>query len=181
MEFLGDAVIDEVLASWLYLKYPDTSEGFLTKRRSSLVNKRFLYRMAEHLTLPDYIRVDPSVNMNERKVALNIVGDVYESIVGAIYLDGGPKSARKFIRQSLISHASEANYNSNYKGTLIEYCHRKHFRGPTFKVVSVKGPEHRKTFQISVIIDDEKEFIGSGNSKKEAEQNAAKKALDAFQ
>ncbi len=180
MEFLGDAIIDEVLASWLYLKYPDTSEGFLTKRRSALVNKRFLFRMAEYLTLPDYIKVDPSVNMHERKVSLNIIGDVYESVVGAIYLDGGPKSSRKFIHYSLISRYSEANYNSNYKGTLIELCHRKHYRGPSFKVDSVSGPDHRKTYHISVIINDDMEFIGSGENKKDAEQNAAKKALDTF-
>ncbi|MBC8479114.1 MAG: ribonuclease III [FCB group bacterium] len=180
MEFLGDAVIDEILSAWLYEKYPDAGEGFLTKRRSALVNRGFLFKMASHLNLMKFIVTDPSVAISDKKVAQKIASDVYESIVGAIYLDGGFKAVKNFIHRTLIANEFEAEFNSNHKGNLIESCHRRGLETPIFSVETIVGPEHRKTFTVIVNIGMDMQFSGSANSKKEAEQIAAKFALDSL-
>jgi len=181
LEFLGDAVLDYVVSEWLFNKYTNMDEGQLTKKRASLVNRTFLGMLGQAFGLINHIFVDPGVDIKDNKVIQNISADIYESIVGGIFIDGGEKSAIKFIYQTLIHLQGQADENSNYKGTLIELSHRKGLNSPTFELTDSKGPEHEKIFHIRVKLSDGQTYDGTGRSKKVAEQNAAKIALENMQ
>ena len=181
LEFLGDAVLDHAVSEWLFNKYKKMDEGKLTKKRASLVNRTFLGRLGQKLGLVNYIFVDSGVDIKDNKVIQNISADIYESIVGAIFLDGGDKSAIKFIYKTLIHLQDQADENLNYKGTLIELSHRKGLNSPTFELTNSKGPEHDKIFHIQVKLSNGQTYDGTGQSKKAAEQNAAKIALETMQ
>ena len=180
LEFLGDAVLDQVVSEWLFNRYFKMDEGQLTKKRSSLVNRTFLGMLGQEFGLINHIFVDSGVNIKDPKVIRNISADVYESIVGAIFLDGGEKPAIKFIHKTLIPFQGQADVNSNYKGTLIELSHRKGLSSPIFELTNSKGPEHNKVFHIQVKLSNGKIYNGMGQSKKAAEQNAARVALEAM-
>jgi len=177
LEFLGDAIIDHVVSHWLFNKYEQSDEGTLTKKRAALVNRNFLARLGNNLKITEIIYIDPGVNLNDSKVANNICADVYEAIVGAIYLDGGYKNAANFIKRTLCLSEYLASEDSNYKGQLIEYCHSKNLSVPQFEVLESHGPEHERIFTIKVLIDNEKHWIGRGTTKKEAEQDASQRAI----
>ena len=178
LEFLGDAIIDQTVSIWLFKKYPHFDEGTLTKKRSSLVNRDFLSMLGKKLQIMDVIRIEPSVNTNDPKVITNIASDVYEAIVGAIYLDGGFKEVSKFIRRTLCLSEHLADEDVNYKGQLIEYCHSNNLPPPQFTILDSHGPEHEKTFIIKVIISPYKSWRGIGSTKKSAEQDAAQRAIN---
>ena len=101
LEFLGDAIIDHVVSLWLFKKYVQCDEGTLTKKRAELVNREFLAMLGKNLQVTEVIKFDSGVNINDEKVANNIAADVYEAIVGAIYLDGGYEDATAFITRTL--------------------------------------------------------------------------------
>ena len=101
LEFLGDAIIDHVVSHWLYIKYANSNEGSLTKKRAALVNRDFLAMLGKKLNIIDIVNIDSGVNLNDKKVSDNISADIYESIVGAIYIDGGYGNAEKFIHRTL--------------------------------------------------------------------------------
>ena len=178
LEFVGDAVIDQTVSLWLFKKYPNSDEGNLTKIRSTLVNREFLSIMGMNLKLSKYIRVDQSVNISDPKVLGKISADVFEAIVGAIYLDGGYKYASKFINKTICKHDFLALKDQNYKGQLIEYCHKMGLPSPQFNIISSSGPEHEKTFIVNVEINEKNIWEGTGSTKKSAEQNCAKKAIE---
>ena len=178
LEFVGDAVIDQTISIWLFKKYPSYDEGLLTKKRSALVNRNFLAIVGEHLNLIDFVKVDPSVNITDSKVSNKIIADVYEALVGAIYLDGGYKSASKFVKSTLCKSEHLSINDENYKGQLIEYCHRNGFPTPQFTIIKSKGPEHEKIFFVSVIINANQKWEGTGSTKKSAEQNCALNAIN---
>ena len=178
LEFLGDAIIDQSVSIWLFKKYPQSDEGTLTKKRSSLVNRSFLSMLGKKLNVMDVIRIEQSVNINDPKVTTNISSDVYEAIVGAIYLDSGYKEVFKFIKRTLCLYEQLADGDLNYKGQLIEYCHSNNLPPPQFTIVDSQGPEHEKTFIIKVIISPDKSWRGVGSTKKSAEQDAAQRAIN---
>jgi ribonuclease-3 len=180
LEFLGDAVLDHVVSEWLFNKFKTMDEGQLTKKRASLVNRIFLGMLGQKLGLVDHIIIDSGVDIKDQKVLKNLSADIYESILGAIFLDGGEKSAIKFIHTTLIHLKDHADENSNYKGTLIELSHRKGFNSPLFELINSKGPEHDKIFHIRVKLSNGETYDGTGQSKKAAEQNAAKMALESI-
>jgi ribonuclease-3 len=180
LEFLGDAIIDQVVSYWLFKKYPKSDEGILTKKRSSLVNRSFLSMLGRNLKVMDVVRIEKSVNTKDPKVIANISADVYEAIVGAIYLDGGFQEAYKFINKTLCLSEHLAGEDQNYKGQLIEYCHCNNLPAPQFNIVDSHGPEHEKTFIINVIIDPEQTWRGIGSTKKSAEQNGAQLAINSL-
>ena len=178
LEFIGDAVIDQTVSIWLFNLYPDSDEGTLTKKRSSLVNRDFLAHMGHKLNLIDFVQADPSVKINDPKVSNKIAADIYEAIVGAIYLDGGYKKASSFIKKTLCSDDHLINIqDTNYKGQLIEYCHQNGFLPPQFIIKDSYGPEHNKTFMVKVKISDNEIWEGVGSTKKSAEQQCAQNAL----
>ena len=178
LEFLGDAIIDQTVSIWLFRKYPQYDEGTLTKKRSSLVNRDFLSMLGKKLNVMDVIRIEQSVNINDPKVITNIASDVYEAIVGAIYLDGGFKQVSKFIKRTLCLSEHLADGDLNYKGQLIEYCHSNNLPPPQFNIIDSRGPEHEKIFIIKVIIPPDKSWRGTGSTKKSAEQDAAQHAIN---
>ena len=178
LEFLGDAVIDQTVSIWLFKKYPQSDEGTLTKKRASLVNRGFLSMLGQNLGVVDVLRIEQGVNVNDAKVAMNITADVYEAIVGAIYLDGGYREASSFIKRTLCLSEHLADENQNYKGQLIEYCHSNNLSVPQFNIVDSKGPEHEKTFIVKVAIPPKQSWVGIGTTKKDAEQDGAQRAIN---
>ena len=178
LEFLGDAIIDQVVSNWLFIKYPKSDEGTLTKKRSSLVNRNFLSMLGTNLKVMTVVRIEQSVNTKDPKVIANISADVYEAIVGAIYLDGGFHEASKFITKTLCLSAHLAEEDQNYKGQLIEYCHSNNLPTPQFNIVKSHGEEHKKIFIINVIISPKQTWRGVGSTKKSAEQDGAQKAIN---
>ena len=181
LEFLGDAVLDHVVSEWLFNKFKSMDEGQLTKKRASLVNRTFLGMLGQKFQFVEHIIVDSGVDIKDQKVLKNISADIYESIVGAIFLDGGEKSAIKFIHTTLIYLKNHADENSNYKGTLIELSHHRGLSSPLFELIDSKGPEHDKIFHIRVKLSNGETYGGTGRSKKTAEQNAAKVALETME
>jgi len=178
LEFLGDAIIDQTVSIWLFKKYPQSDEGTLTKKRSSLVNRDFLSMLGKKLNVMDIIRIEQSVNINDPKVITNIASDVYEAIVGAIYLDGGFKEVSSFIKRTLCLSEHLADGDLNYKGQLIEFCHSSNLSAPQFSIIDSRGPEHEKTFIIKVVISPDKSWRGIGSTKKAAEQDGAQRAIN---
>ena len=178
LEFLGDTVIDIIISRELMREFPEGDEGLLTQRRASLVRKSFLAKISKMLDLIDHIKIESSVNMKIEKIAEKQQANLYEAIIGAIYLDGGIEPCRNLILDTIWAHRTEAWKATNYKGKLIEYCHIKDIGSPTFNVKDISGPDHQKTFEIGVKIDDRSFPTGMGLDKKSAEQTAAKIALE---
>ena len=179
LEFLGDAIIDHVVSLWLFKKYTQSNEGALTKKRAALVNRDFLAMLGKKLNIIDLVTIDSGVETDNNKVSNNISADVYEAIVGAIYLDGGYINAAKFIQNTLCLSEKLSDENTNYKGQLIEYCHNKKFPPPQFEIVESHGPEHNRTFTVKVSINDNK-WRGIGSTKKLAEQDSAQRAIQSL-
>ena len=177
LEFLGDAIIDHVVSHWLFKKYLNSDEGTLTKKRAALVNRNFLAMLGKNLEVTEVVQFDSGVNINDEKVANNIAADVYEAIVGAIYLDGGYEDATEFITRTLCLSEHMSREDRNYKGQLIEYCHFQNLPAPKFEIIESHGPEHERTFTVKVSIDAKRYWMGIGSTKKSAEQDGAHRAI----
>ena len=180
LEFLGDAVIDIVVSRELMREFPEGDEGILTQKRSALVQKSFLSTMGKLLNLIDHIKIEPNVDLAQDKIALKQAANLYEALIGAIYLDGGLKSAKKVILNTIWAHKEHAWESVNFKGKLIELCHTKQMDNPKFLVSNVSGPEHKKLFEVKVKIGNDLYPSGIGSSKKTAEQQAAQLAIDSI-
>ena len=179
LEFLGDAILDAVVAEYLYTRFPDKNEGFLTQTRSKIVNGDYLGQLAIQLGLDKFI-ISHAHNYYSNK---HILGDAFEALIGAIYLDHGYKAVRNFVfKQLLKKHIDLSlllNTETNYKSRLIEWAQkdRKEISFQTdLEAVDTFIPE----FISKVIVDDKVIAKGKGLSKKEAEQNAAKATLKAL-
>lgn len=180
LEFLGDAVIDIVVSRELMREFPEGDEGILTQKRSALVQKSFLSTMGQLLNLLDYIKIERNVDLSQDKIALKQAANLYEALIGAIYLDDGLKSAKKVILSTIWSHRELAWESVNFKGKLIELCHTKQMDNPKFLVSNVSGPEHKKLFEVKVKIGNNFYPSGIGSNKKIAEQQAAQLAIDSI-
>ena len=181
LEFLGDAVIDIVVSRELMREFPEGDEGILTQKRSSLVQKTFLATMGQLLKLLDFVQIESTVDLKEEKIAVKQSANLFEALVGAIYLDGGIEPAKQLILNSIWTHRHEAWKSVNYKGQLIELCHMKQIDNPKFLVSNVSGPDHQKLFEVHVKIGDEIFPSGIGTNKKSAEKHAAQHAMEVLQ
>ena len=181
LEFLGDAVIDIVVSRELMQEFPEGDEGVLTQKRSALVQKIFLATMGQLLKLLDFVQIESTVDLKEEKIAVKQSANLFEALVGAIYLDGGIEPAKQLILNSIWTHRHEAWKSVNYKGQLIELCHMKQIDNPKFLVSNVSGPDHQKLFEVHVKIGDEIFPSGIGTNKKSAEQHAAQHAMEVLQ
>lgn len=181
LEFLGDAVIDIVVSRELMREFPEGDEGVLTQKRSALVQKIFLATMGQLLKLLDFVQIESTVDLKEEKIAVKQSANLFEALVGAIYLDGGIEPAEQLILNSIWTHRHEAWKSVNYKGQLIELCHMKQIDNPKFLVSNVSGPDHQKLFEVHVKIGDEIYPSGIGTNKKSAEQHAAQHAMEVLQ
>ena len=178
LEFLGDAVIDIIVSRELMRDFPEGDEGLLTQRRAALVQKPYLASIGHLLDLMDYLMIEKSVNLEIEKIAEKQQANLFEALIGAIYLDGGIEPCRKLILETVWTYRHEAWKTTNYKGKLIEYCHSKNIENPLFLVKDISGPDHQRTFEIQVKIGMKKFSSGMGTNKKTAEQTAAKLALE---
>ena len=181
LEFLGDAVIDIVVSRELMREFPEGDEGILTQKRSALVQKTFLATMGQLLKLLDFVQIETTVDLKEEKIAVKQSANLFEALIGAIYLDGGIQPAKQLILNSIWTHRHEAWKSVNYKGQLIELCHMKQIDNPKFLVSNVSGPDHQKLFEVHVKIGDEIFPSGIGTNKKSAEQHAAQHAMEVLQ
>lgn len=172
LEYLGDAILDAVVAEYLYIKFPDKKEGFLTQTRSKIVNGAYLGQLATQLGIDKFI-ISHAQNYYSNK---HILGDAFEAFIGAIYLDHGYQAVRKFLyRQLLKKHIDITKIlktETNYKSKLIEWA-QKDKKEVIFKTTQEDTESLVPEFISMVSIDDEEIGRGKGLSKKEAEQNAA--------
>ena len=177
LEFLGDRILGFVISKKLIELYPNQKEGVLDKKLASLVNKNQCLEVAKHIGLEKFILIGNK--KTNSKVENKILADSIEALIGAIYYDKGFEVTEKFILnmwKSFINLSEETIIDSKTK--LQEYSLKKFKSLPIYKLVSSSGPKHKPNFTISVRLKDTKFYDGSGDSKKKAEQNAAKKLLD---
>ena len=177
LEFLGDAVIDIVISKELMKEFPESDEGILTQKRSALVQKSFLSSMGKLLTLLDFLIIDSTVDLTQDKIAIKQAANLYEALIGAMYLDKGIEPAKKLILKTIWTNRQEAWKSVNHKGHLIELCHTKQLSNPKFLISDVSGPDHQKLFEVHVKIGENVYPSGIGTNKKDAEQNAAQNAM----
>lgn len=180
LEFLGDSVLGQVVASYLYLSYPEMPEGRMTRLRAELVCEQSLYEVARKLDLGRYIRLGKGEENSGGRQRESILADAVEALIAAMYLDGGLEVARAFIDRYILAGAATggSRSSSDWKTALQELVQRKPGRSLVYEPVSESGPDHNKTFNVRVLLDGREIGSGSGRTKKEAEQNAAKSGLE---
>lgn len=182
LEFLGDAILDAVVADVLFRKFALKGEGFLTEMRSKIVSRDQLNNLAEKIGLVEFLEVDRSLDM-QFHVRKALAGNALESLIGAIYLDKGFDSTRKFILTKLIKPYIDLNelenVNENFKSILYQHVQRNKST-ISFELAGEKGKSHQKSFTIAVIIDGEEIARANQFTKKKAEQMAARKACEAL-
>jgi ribonuclease III len=184
LEFLGDAILSSIVAEHLYKTYPEMEEGNLTKLRSRLVNRKILAQRSRDLHLSDFLLLSPSAAQSLDSGSESIIADAFESIIGALYLDGGYAAAQKFIYSSLLKNPevfNSAMTDDNYKSALLEYAQARSLGIPRYAVTLEEGPEHDRRFTVVVSLGAQSWGNGSGRSKKEAEQSAAANAIENIQ
>ena len=180
LEFLGDAVLDLVVAEFLFKNFPTNEEGDLTKFRSILVNKRFLAERAKNLKLQEFLLASNTALRSITDGYDAILADTYEALIGAIFLDSGYEPSKKFINEEIFVKLDIKwlnQFDENHKSKFLEYAQAHTDYIPEYKVVKEEGPEHHKLFTVEVRLADNCLGIGKGKSKKQAEQEAAKNAL----
>jgi ribonuclease-3 len=180
LEFLGDSVLGLIVNEHLYRSFPERSEGELTKIKSLIVSRTVLGRAAENIDLGRHLILAPGeVEAGGRKRA-SILSDAFEAVLGAIYLDGGLEPAREFVTRELLDSLEETLADHrlvNYKSQLQEKIQAQLKTPPRYKVQSTSGPDHAKRFVVEVLVRGRVLGHGEGNSKKLAEQRAARAAL----
>jgi len=177
LEFLGDAVLDLFVSEFLYNMDANLSEGQLTRKRSNYVCKKALYTYSMELGFDQNIKLGKSLELTKREID-SVISDVFESFIGALYLDLGLGTVKEFLTYSVVPHIeNEDIFFYDYKSELKELCDQDGLE-ITYELIKEEGKPHNKTFTIAAIINDKKYGKGVGGSKKEAEQNAAKEALN---
>ena len=179
LEFMGDAVLGYVTADLVYKNRPEMSEGNLTKLRSVLVSTKPLAEYARKIGLPDYIRIGHSITANQVKESDKILENVLEALIGATYLDAGLKVAYGLIKKLLLKDILnyDADNLTDYKSKLQEEIQAEHRDAVQYVTVEQSGPAHDRTFKVHVLYNDIVLGVGTGKSKKKAEEMAAKDAL----
>lgn len=182
LEYLGDAILNKVVASYLFERYPDQNEGFLTRTRTKIVNGKMLAHLCKCIGLEKFILLSKQIEENDgRNTILNIQEDTLESFIAAIYLDLGDKIVSEWIINMLEYHIDFAdliNKNSNYKDMLLKYFQQNYGYLPKFYEIDMSIHNNHKIFKIH--LKDNKDNVittGTGNNRKEAENDASKKAL----
>ncbi len=183
LEFLGDAVLELVVTSFLYRKYPQKAEGALTSYRSAIVNTVSLTKVAEHIGLNDYLLLSKGENKDTGRARSIILANMVEAVIGAIYLDQGYDSAANFISDHILNVIDIEEIVANKawidaKSRFQEKAQEKVGITPAYKTLKEIGPDHDKKFTLGVFLGDVQVATGIGPSKQEAEQKAAERALE---
>ena len=179
LEFLGDAILGAVVCEVLFHRFPEYLEGDLTKIKSVVVSRQSCAKISEALGLQECLIVGKGM-ASSRKVPPSLLADVFESLVAAIYLDGGDAAARQFILEYIgpeIELAEAGELGGNYKSLLQQLAQREFGSTPTYQLIDEKGPDHAKCFKVAAQVGGRKYMSAWGRNKKEAEQRAACNAL----
>lgn len=180
LEFLGDAILGFVVCEYLFQHYPKHREGELTKIKSTVVSRRTCAIVSEAIGLADLLSLGKGMS-SRADLPSSVAAAVYESIVGAIYLDGGMGPTRTFILRDMtdrIITAEESQHHHNYKSVLQQHTQQKGIDLPTYRVIDEKGPDHSKCFEVCVMMHGRQFASAWGPNKKDAEQHAARNALE---
>jgi ribonuclease III len=180
LEFLGDAVLNLIVGDILMRRYPDLKEGELSRSRANLVNESQLAKMAQSFDLGSYIQLGKGEIQTHGREKNSILADTFEALMASIYLDGGFDAAYQIVEanfQPFIEHLHTIANNHDYKSQLQEKVQVDHGSMPEYTVIREDGPDHDKTFWVALKVMDTK-AQGSGKSKKAAEQDAARRALE---
>ena len=175
-EYLGDAILEFIVSDYLFKKYPEKSEGELTKIRASLVCEYTLSQITSELDFGDYLYLSHGEALTGGKNRTSILCDLFESVLGAVYLDGGLEEAKKYVESLLLTDISNKSYFYDAKTILQEYTQARGNK-LTYELINTTGPDHNKTYEVIVVIDGKRMEDGSGHTKKMAEQVAAHKTL----
>ena len=180
LEFLGDSILGYFTAEYLYRGYPDKPEGEMTKLRAELVCETSLAKVAETLALGEALLLGRGEELGGGRGRPSITADAVEALLAAIYLDGGAEEARRFVYTFILSNAPRAarEGSHDFKTLLQELVQRDGAESPLYRMTGESGPDHCKVFSAEVLVDGRALGEGSGRSKKEAEQNAARDALE---
>jgi ribonuclease III len=180
LEFLGDSVLGLIIAHQLFRRHPNHSEGDLTKQKAMLVNEATLSSVSIEIGLNKFIFISAEEEKSGGRERPSIVSDAFESLIGAVFVDGGLQAARRLVLGTIYSRKASIladDSQRNYKGDFLEMMQARTVGMPRYEIVSEVGPDHDKTFNVIVTVAGEEVGEGTGSSKKEAEQKAAAQAL----
>jgi ribonuclease-3 len=180
LEFLGDAILGAVVCEMLFHQYPGYLEGDLTRIKSIVVSRQTCAKMSEVLGMQEFLILGKGMTTHPT-VPSSLLADVFESLIAAIYLDGGDAAARRFIANAIgteIELAAEGETGNNYKSLLQQLAQREHGTTPTYQLLDEKGPDHSKCFKVAAQVGGYRYQSAWGRNKKEAEQRAARNALN---
>lgn len=182
LEFFGDALLGMVVSEYLYRRFPQHLEGKLSKMKSLMVNRAILVRKAREVRLGEYLLLGKGEESTGGRGRISLLADGFEALIGSIYLDGGLSSCRRFILERLGPELegleSEEAGEKDYKSALQEYAQAELGEMPLYRVVSTRGPSHERTFEITVSLKGKTCGKGKSGTKKSAEQQAARGALE---
>ena len=181
LEFLGDSVLGMVTADYLYRTHPDLPEGDLTRTRAALVCEESLVEVAQAWGLGQYLKLGRGENAGGGRTRPSIQADAVEAVLAAVFLDGGIAPARKIIQTYILDAEAERARNRDYKTALQELVQRESGQVLRYCLVGSSGPDHAKIFTVEVELNGAPVGRGQGHSKKEAEQNAARAAIDGLE
>ncbi len=181
LEFLGDAVLQLCVTRMLYERFPQATEGQLSKARASLVNENRLAALARRLKLGDCLLLGRGEKVQNGQEKSGILADAMEAVLASVYLDGGLALVDGILRRLLgpaVARSIKRSTQKDHKTKLQELIQEKMHITPCYQVLDAQGPDHAKTFRVVLLVDGRSLAEGKGKSKKEAEQNAAKSALE---
>jgi len=181
LEFLGDAVLELIVSLYLFKKYPDFPEGKLTSWRAKLVQTKTLSLASQRLKIGSQLKLSKGEKESGGEKNPSILADTFEAVIGAVYQDSDFKQAYDFVEKNLLVPSEKlfkARLPIDYKSKFQEMIQAKGFSSPIYKLIGSSGPDHDKTFKTAVYVNNKKYSLGTDKSKQEAEQKAAKAALE---
>lgn len=184
LEFLGDAVLDLVVGEYLFKKFPRSNEGELSKMRASLVNEQGFAFLAKKIALGEYIFISAAEENNNGRNKPSILSNAFEAVMGAIYLEAGLQKVKQIVHlliEDVYPTISLSELFKDYKTTLQELTQARFGITPSYELIHSTGPDHKKEFEVAVVINKRVLARAKGKSKKEAQQEAARLALEILQ
>lgn len=181
LEYLGDAVLELAVSEFLYKKFADKPEGELTSLRAALVKTTTLAQVASKLNLGEKLLMSKGEEQTGGRQNQSLLANTFEAVIGAIYLDSGFSQVVEFLNQNLFGYVDEIvanNLHRDFKSSFQEKVQAMSQPTPTYKVVEEEGPDHVKTFTVALYVGEREISRGTGKSKQQAQQEAAKKGLD---
>ena len=179
LEFLGDSVLGMVVAEYLYTTFPERPEGELTRMRADMVCERALAKVANRLELGNHLLLGNGEEQGGGRTRASILADAVESVIAACFIDGGMTAAQKLIRDFILCDVPVSKLsNMDYKTIFQEKVQQKKDQTIVYRLVGESGPDHDKSFQVEVLLNGQVVGSGVGSSKKRAEQDAARSALE---